>query len=112
MIGLQLDVGWVRADGLALAPTAAALFTTPYLDVAFNKNADGSASFGPIDAWSGASSWSSTGTPASTCNDYTSTTGITGVGGRVGDTKTSILRGYCMNIPCAPSYFRLLCMQN
>jgi len=103
---------WVRADGLALTPTAAALFSTPYMDVAFNVNADGTAWFGNYGVWGGASSWSSVGTAASTCDDYTSTVGSSAVGGRVGDTKATTLFGFDTMDPCNATWMKLLCMQN
>jgi hypothetical protein len=104
---------WVRADGLALAHTAAALFSEPYLDVAFDLGATGTARFANYAVWSGAPSWSSVGSAESTCSNYSSTTGTAGIGGITGDTQVATLIDFGGNFGCSASYgvVQLLCLQ-
>jgi len=104
---------WVRTDGPALAPTASGLFNLAFLDVADNVNAAGDTSYANYGVWNGATSWTSVGTAASTCNNWTSNLSTsTGSGGRTGDTKSSILFGaFDPADPCDATYIKLLCLQ-
>ncbi|HVO17871.1 MAG TPA: InlB B-repeat-containing protein [Anaeromyxobacter sp.] len=101
---------WVRADGLALAPTAAALFTGEYTDVSLDMNADGTRRYDLWEVWSGAPGWDEVGTAAGTCSDYTSTAeSSTAVIGLIGDTALTTLldlgTDYCS------TGTRLICLQ-
>lgn len=44
---------WVRPDGVAIAPTAAELFTSTFLNTAINQSADGLGYYGLSGVWGG-----------------------------------------------------------
>lgn len=71
---------WVRPDGVAIAPTAAELFTSTFLNTAINQSADGLSYSGYDGVWGGASNLSTAGTPETTCSNWTSTSGSVLVG--------------------------------
>jgi hypothetical protein len=109
----RFDTGgapWVRVDGVALAATAADLFTAPLLDAAPNVTADGQGYLGNYLLWSGAYA-SSSGTLASTCQSWaaSSPTGQ-GQAGISGLTETSSMYG-AGTYPCDTSYARITCLQ-
>lgn len=62
---------WVRPDGVAIAPTAAALFAATFLNTAINQLADGTSYLGNYGVWTGAASPTASGTAASTCDNWT-----------------------------------------
>jgi hypothetical protein len=64
---------WARPDGVAIAPTAAELFTSTFLNTSINQSADGLSYFGFEAAWGGASDPATAGTPETTCTNWTST---------------------------------------
>jgi len=63
---------WVRRDGVAIAPTAADLFSAKFLDSAINLSADGLQYFGYDVVWNGAWIPIEAGTSDTTCNNWTS----------------------------------------
>jgi len=63
---------WVRPDGVAIAPTAADLFSAEFLDSSIAQSADGLQYFGNYGAWTGAWGPTAPGTPETTCNNWTS----------------------------------------
>jgi len=62
---------WVRPDGVAIATTAAALFSADFLNTAINQLADGTYYLGNYGVWTGAASPTTPGTAATTCNSWT-----------------------------------------
>lgn len=81
---------WIRADGIAIAPTAAAFFSTTLFDVAPNVTADGSVYFGDVGVWSGAATPTIAGKGASNCTNWLSNSATAfAAGGAVGDTATN-----------------------
>jgi hypothetical protein len=66
---------WIRPDGVAIAPTAAELFTSTFLNTAINQSADGLQYFGFDAVWGGASDLATAGTPETTCANWTSASG-------------------------------------
>jgi len=63
---------WVRRDGVAIAPTAADLFSAKFLDSAINLSADGLQYLGYDVVWSGALNPTEAGTSDTTCDNWTS----------------------------------------
>lgn len=66
---------WVRPDGVAIAPTAAELFTSTFLNTAINQSADGLYYSSFEGVWGGAWDLTTAGTPETTCTNWTSTSG-------------------------------------
>jgi hypothetical protein len=62
---------WVRPDGVAIAPTAADLFSADFLDTAINQTADGQY-VGNYGVWGGAQYPNEAGTQETTCNNWAS----------------------------------------
>jgi len=102
---------WVRPDGLPLAPSAAALFASAYTDVALDVSADGALLFVNDSVWNGSASWSAAGTAASSCSDYTATSGGGAISGITGDTYAGWLVGQNQVDTCSDAANRLLCLQ-
>ena len=73
---------WIRSDGIQVAPTASAFFTTTLFDASPNITADGAYYFGWNGVWSGAATPMTAGTNATNCVNWTSSSssqiGITG----------------------------------
>ncbi len=100
---------WVRADGLPLASTAQALFSGAMMDTPPVVNASGTKWY-ESTAWNGALSWTSTGTMASTCNNYTSTSGSGQDLIWISNTNPSLIFD-SDSFLCSSSSLRLLCLQ-
>jgi hypothetical protein len=101
---------WSRSDGVPLAPTAAALFSSTYWDSALTVFADGSyASSGALIVAGGATDLTSVGTAALTCNDWASSTGTLG-GGINGATRVGALFALQTDVACSSSV-KLACLQ-
>jgi len=62
---------WVRPDGAAIAPTAAAFFASNYSETSITQSADGQLYFGSYAVWTGGLP-TIEGTAVTTCNDWTS----------------------------------------
>jgi hypothetical protein len=98
-MALQFDLTgapWTRSDGLMLAPSAGLFLsgTATTFGVPPNMSADGSVYYGLQNMWIGAVSPTTLGTDATTCSNWTSTSGA-GLAGLVGDTSTSMFfEGY------------------
>ncbi|HTJ44209.1 MAG TPA: InlB B-repeat-containing protein [Kofleriaceae bacterium] len=112
----RFDLGgapWVRADGPALAATAASLLTGTYLDVAFDVNAAGNFSFGNYGVWNGSTSFASAGTKSTTCNDWTDgTAGANGSSGVAGDTRVAATwAGGTPGPTCNSTYLHIMCLE-
>lgn len=102
---------WVRPDGVAIAPTAAELFSAEFLSTAINQSADGLQYFGDYGVWTGASDPNVVGKPEWTCNNWTSSSGTdTAVGGISGYTyyAKSFYRYFST---CNDTSTRLYCLQ-
>jgi Sushi repeat (SCR repeat) len=81
---------WIRADGIPIAPTAAAFFSTSLFDVPPNVTADGSAYFGPVGVWSGAATPMIAGKGANNCTNWLSSSATAfAAGGEAGDTAVN-----------------------
>jgi hypothetical protein len=102
---------WVRPDGVAVTPTAAALFSADFLDTAIAQSADGLQYFGGYDVWTGASDPTAAGTTETTCNNWASSSdtsyAMTGMSG-------STYKGYFFtnsSNQCSVTWRRLYCLQ-
>jgi hypothetical protein len=105
---------WVRSDGILIAPTASAFFSTVLFDVTPNISADGSFQMTQDSVWTGAATPMTNATDATSCSSWTSTSG-TGGSGQVDDTAT---KNFFNGFPSGPygascgAGARLLCLQN
>jgi len=106
---------WIRTDGIMIAPTANAFFTTPLFDASPNVSADGSFNFGFSGVWSGAPSPTTPGTEATNCtNWYSSNPGVYGWAGAASDSST---RGFFDHFEqtsiseCSYTGTNVLCLQ-
>jgi len=104
---------WARPDHTLVTATPQALTTAAltYLDAAPNTNAAGTTSFGNFGTWSGATSLTAVGTAASTCNDWMSTAGTAGAGGRAGDSRVATWFGFDTSNACNATHLKLVCLQ-
>ncbi|HET6438944.1 MAG TPA: hypothetical protein VFG59_12830 [Anaeromyxobacter sp.] len=102
---------WIRADGIAVAATAADLFSQDFTDVDLDMNADGTQRFANYVKWSGATTWNDPGTSASTCSSFTSNTGSSAQAGLTGTTDASWLLGKSWTLDSCGSYDQLLCLE-
>lgn len=103
---------WVRPDGPAIMPTAAALFSGAPFDVALNVGANGQTHYGNSGRWSGGPTVTTVGTDATTCNGWTaSTASSTGGGGRTGATDLFYMFGVDSNVRCDATWMKLACLQ-
>jgi hypothetical protein len=64
---------WVRVDNAAVLPSASAWATATFFDTTPNLAADGGMTYGNYLNWAGATTFSTAGTAASTCNNWTDT---------------------------------------
>jgi hypothetical protein len=105
---------WVRSDGILIAQTASAFFSTTLFDVAPNMTADGSYQFTYNTVWSGAATPMTYATDAINCTNWTSTSGA-GNAGRAEDTSTNVffnsVPGGPYGLSCSTAN-NLLCLQN
>jgi hypothetical protein len=102
---------WVRRDGVAIAPTAAALFSEDFIETAINQSADGLQYFGNYGAWVGAWSPTTPGTPETTCNNWSSSSAADiGISGAAGFTYQRLFFGKT-NGNCYANWNHLYCLQ-
>ncbi len=105
------DLPWVRPDGVAIAPTAEALFSAKPLDTAINVTAAGEY-LRNVGVWGGALTPDVPGTAATTCSDWTSPDKeSTGLSGRAAFTYPQDYFGKVL-ATCADSSKRLYCIQD
>jgi hypothetical protein len=117
----QSGAPWVRVDGVALAPTAAALFASGTLiwDLPLNIPADNSGQRSNSSQWSGAPSPPSgtnlltlVGTATTTCQDWSSGASTdTGNAGRVFDSHLATAYALDPNIACNSTNIALSCLE-
>ena len=113
---VSLDMGehWrARHPGVTAFARGCRVFTAPYWDTAPNLNAAGTVAFGNYGVWSGVPSGGnllSTGTVASTCNNWSPGPAATGAGGRAGHTRTSVFTSQD-SIACTATNYALLCLE-
>ncbi len=101
---------WVRTDGIALAPTAAALASAAFLDAPPAVDARGGGSYGNSGWWSGASTLTAPGSIASTCGGWTSSAAsAVGTLGQLANSHVTELAGQFPNTPCN-SRAHLVCL--
>ena len=101
---------WGRVDGILLAPTPAALFSSGFWDSALTVHADGTLEPNGF-FWGGATSLTATGTTALTCGNWASTSG-TGGAGNAGQTSVSGAFTTFTSVPCDGSVtVKLACLQ-
>lgn len=98
---------WVRLDGIQLAPTASAFFSSSLLDAAPNVAPDGQY-FGNFSTWSGAATMTIAGTSETTCSNWQSVTS-TSLFGIAGDTSSLWFFGVDKGL-CSQSG-ALICLQ-
>jgi hypothetical protein len=81
---------WIRADGIPIAPTAAAFFSANLFDVPPNVTADGSVYLGYVGVWSGAATPTTAGKGANNCTNWPSNSATAfAAGGTAGDTAAN-----------------------
>jgi hypothetical protein len=104
---------WIRADGILIAPTAAAFFSTTLFDVPPNITADGSLYFSDDEVWSGAATPTTAGKGASNCTNWLSNSAATfAASGAAGDTATnSFFNMWPATVACNAVYAHLACLQ-
>jgi hypothetical protein len=103
---------WVRVDGVAVAPTAEALFSSEYIESAMSLSADGQSDYGNFGVWTGAADPATAGTAETTCNGWTDATDPSpSIGGRSGSTKQSTFFSFDRNNACSATWLRLYCLQ-
>jgi len=99
---------WTRVDGTWLAPDAGLFFQGTTFFAPPNLTADGSVYYGGQNLWTGAATPSTVGTAASTCVDWSSTSGQ-GVAGVAGD---SSVRDFFGELTQSCNWgFKLACLQ-
>jgi hypothetical protein len=109
---------WVRSDGILIAPTASAFFTTTLFDAAPNISADGILHYGNRAIWSGAANPTTPGTAAANCVNWTSSSvSQIGTAGAAGNSLTTSVRGGFFNewpntVACNYPAALVLCLQN
>jgi hypothetical protein len=102
---------WVRRDGVAIAPSAAELFTSTFLNTGINQSADGLQYFGNHAVWTGADYPTWGGTLESTCNNWTSASDTYfGTNGSAGFTYSRLSFGW-YGSKCDQTYLSLYCLQ-
>jgi hypothetical protein len=104
---------WIRPDGILIAPTASAFFSTALFDASPNLTADGSVTYGNNGVWSGAATATTKGTDARNCVNWTSASeSQTGGLGGAGDTSTAnYFNKYPQGVPCNFNSTYLACLQ-
>lgn len=100
---------WVRPDGVAIAPTAAELFTSTFLNTAINQTANGLSYYGYDGVWGGAWDLHTPGTSASTCENWTNETGFEVLVGYAGFTYDK--KVFATNYGNCSSTHHLYCLQ-
>jgi hypothetical protein len=102
---------WVRPDGVAIARTAAALFSATFLDAAINQTADGQY-LRNVGVWGGAPAPDEAGTVETTCDDWKSFD--SGSTGRAGGAAFTYQQDFFGKDPatCDNPYNHLYCLQD
>jgi len=101
---------WVRPDGVAIAPTAAALFSADFLDTAINQTADGFLYFGDYGVWTGTLP-NTAGTETTTCNNWRNSHDTESAGGgTAGFTSQAKSFGNSVSL-CSATGMHLYCLQ-
>ena len=103
---------WVRPDSVAIAPTAAELFSADYLNTAICQSADGTQYLGGYVVWGVALDPNTAGTLESTCSNWTSSGSANYArAGRSG--YASHAGGYFggNSDPCNVAWYHLYCLQ-
>jgi hypothetical protein len=104
---------WIRSDGIQIAPTAAAFFSTTLFDVPPNLTADGSIYLGATGVWSGAATPTTAGRGATNCANWMSNSpAATAAVGAPGDTATnSFFNMWPADVACNDTQTHLACLQ-
>ena len=108
---------WVRSDGILVAPTANAFFTTTLFDASPNISADGLV-YGINGVWSGAATPMTPGTDATNCSNWLSSSPnqIGTAGSATNSLATSVQGGffneYPNSNPCSATWTNLVCLQD
>ncbi len=104
---------WIRSDGILVAPTASAFFTTALFDASPNISADGSTYYGFSGVWTGAANPLTAATDATNCANWLSSS--SGASSSVGAPGDSFTGGYFNewpnNNPCSANWVNLVCLQ-
>jgi len=66
----SFELPWVRPDGVAIAPTAAGLFSADFINTGIAQSADGLQYLGYYWVWTGAQDPTTAGTLGTTCNNW------------------------------------------
>jgi hypothetical protein len=105
---------WVRSDGIMVAPTAYAFFSTTLFDASPDISADGSTYYGFSGVWSGAATpLYDAGTDATNCaNWYSSSASAFGATGAPGNSFTGgYFNEWPNSDPCSATWTNLVCLQ-
>ncbi len=101
---------WVRLDGIPLVATASDMFTTGgSLLAALDLTSAGTFLLN-YGGWSGSANPQNAGTLATTCNDWTTTSG-NAIGGRVQFTDFASMQAFDNPLACTDQYTHLYCLQ-
>ena len=107
---------WVRSDGILVASTANAFFTTTLFDASPNISADGLV-YGINGVWSGAATPMTAGTDATNCSNWLSSSpNQIGTAGLATNSLTTSVQGgffneYPSSNPCSATWMNLVCLQ-
>ena len=108
---------WVRSDGILVAPTANAFFTTTLFDASPNISADGLV-YGINGVWSGAATPMTAGADATNCSNWLSSSpSQIGTAGLATNSLTTSVQGgffneYPSSNPCSATWMNLACLQD
>ena len=102
---------WTRTDGVPLTATAAGMFTTDIWDTSPVFNAAGAWLGGGLGVWGGSSDLATVGTLASTCLNWTSSSGTAAIDGQSGHGYHPSLFGTVPNGKCNSQSNRVVCLQ-
>jgi hypothetical protein len=104
---------WIRSDGILVAPTASAFFTTALFDASPNISADGATYYGFSGVWTGAANPLTAGTDATNCANWLSSSGSASASvGAPGDSFTGgYFNEWPINNPCSANWVNLVCLQ-
>ena len=101
---------WRRPDHTLVGGANLSTPGLQYIEASPASNAAGTTYFDNYGVWTGAGDLTTAGSTASTCNNWTSTSG-SGRGGRAGDTFVFNWIGLDSGDPCNANYIHLVCLQ-
>jgi hypothetical protein len=107
----RVAIAWVRLDGIPLVARAADLFVPNGTLLAPLQVTALGTYLSNYGGWSGGADPRAVGSAASTCNDWTSGSAGTAVGGRVLFGKLSKAYAFDPSLPCDAGFTHLYCLE-